>query len=151
MLIQLPWRARHSRSQSDSSSGTGSENKTRNSHTNADDSTGFTSSGVPYSMACSQSIANVPQVKRLVVQQSIKKLLTDRHFSICTLDTAMEIVGAQRNNAYTLLRALHCVDYAAMDKELLASIPHLVNECMTAQVHVVEATNVALNGVVFDV
>lgn len=47
-----------------------------------------------------------------------------------------------------MLKALHCVDYAKMDPQLREKIPHLVNECLRQQDNVLEATDVALQGVV---
>lgn len=82
------------------------------------------------------------------MQTAVRNLFDKGHFSICDLDKIMEIVGArQSGEAYKLLRALHCVDYAKMQPELRAKVPDLVNECLRQQADVIEATNVALHGV----
>lgn len=83
-----------------------------------------------------------------MVRQAVQKLFENSHFSICDLRNAMEIVGARKGGeAYTLLSALHCVDYAKMDPELRARIPQLVNECLLEADNIVDAADVALKGV----
>jgi len=149
MLLQLLSRA----SRSDSSRATGSANKTAGSNTSAGGWTESTSSGPtwcpPGSTQHAPALAGLPEVRRLVVTQALDHLFTASYFSICHLDPVMDILNAPRHSeAYKLLRALHCVDYAAMRPELRERIPQLVNECL-APPAVVDclATNVALNGV----
>lgn len=82
------------------------------------------------------------------MQTAVRKLFDQGHFSICELDKIIDIVGArQGGEAYKLLRALHCVDYAKMQPELRAKVPELVNECLRQQASVIEAAEVALQGV----
>lgn len=84
----------------------------------------------------------------MVVEIAAKKMLESRHFSICDLDKICEIVGArQSGDAYTLLRALHCIDYNAMDQELRNRIPLLVNEVLRQQSEVKALSSVMLDGV----
>jgi Flp pilus assembly CpaF family ATPase len=83
------------------------------------------------------------------VKQAIKRLFGKGHFDICIVREVSEIVGARRGgDAYKMLRALHCVDYASMEPELRARLPELVNECLRQQDNVIEATEVALKGIV---
>lgn len=82
------------------------------------------------------------------MKHAIQNLFERNYFNICALDSALDLVGArQGGDAYRMLHALHCVDYSKMDPELRARIPHLVNECLRQQSNVIEATEVALNGV----
>lgn len=82
------------------------------------------------------------------MQTAVRNLFDQNYFSICDLDKIIEIVGARRSGeAYKLLHALHCVNYAKMDPELRAKVPELVNECLRQQANVIEATEVALQGV----
>lgn len=84
-----------------------------------------------------------------MVKQAIQNLFEKGHFNICQLDKVIDIVGArQSGDAYHMLYALHCVDYGKMDPELRARIPHLVNECLRQQDNVIDATDVALKGIV---
>lgn len=83
-----------------------------------------------------------------MVKQAVQKLFEERHFSVCDLDKVIKLVGArQGGEAYKLLSALHCVDYAKMDPELRARIPKLVNECLLEADNVIDAADVALKGV----
>jgi hypothetical protein len=79
--------------------------------------------------------SSLPQVQRAVMVAALDKMFKARHFSICDLDSIMEISHGHRGSlcrlpAYTLLHALHCVDYAAMSPEVRDSIPALVRECL---------------------
>jgi hypothetical protein len=95
----------------------------------------------------SQQLSGVPEVKRLVVKTALDKLFTDNHFNVCTFDKVLEVLGRKCNTeAYKQLRALHCVDYAAMPEELKLVLPHLVNEALRLN-DVNLATDAALEGV----
>lgn len=94
------------------------------------------------------AVSSLPETKQLVVKHAIQNLFEKNYFSICTLDNALAIVGArQGGEAYRMLHALHCMDYSKMNPELRARIPHLVNECLRQQDNVIEATEIALQGV----
>lgn len=82
-----------------------------------------------------------------MVETAIKSLLTKKHFSICDLDTVMEITQSRQNEAYKMLHALHCIDYSKMEPQLRQQIPELINEVLCNQVNVIDATDVALKGV----
>lgn len=133
---------------SDSSERTTSTNTNSNSNTTEGS---WTPSGKSNSTVCENILpfcSALPETKQLVVKQAVKKLFEDRHFSICTLDRAIDLIGArQGGEAYKMLHTLHCVDYDKMPPELREKIPHLVNECLRQQNNVIEATNVALKGV----
>jgi hypothetical protein len=78
----------------------------------------------------------------------IKSLFEKNYFDVCKLIDVMNMLHAKKGSpAYTMLHALHCVDYASMDPELRVRIPHLVNECLSSRDDVIEATDVALKGV----
>ena len=85
-----------------------------------------------HGLITSSSVAALPSTRRLVVEASLNKLLTEKHFSICTLDAVMEVMDLPRgSDAHKLLRTLHCVDYRVMSKELRDTIPLLVREVLT--------------------
>lgn len=46
-----------------------------------------------------------------------------------------------------MLHALHCVHYEKMPPQLREKIPHLVNECLRQGDNIIDATDIALNGV----
>lgn len=94
------------------------------------------------------AVSSLPETKQLVVKQAIHNLFESRYFNVCNLDSALSIIGArQGGDAYKLLHALHCVDYSKMHPDLRERIPYLVNECLRQQDNVIDATDVALNGV----
>jgi hypothetical protein len=54
--------------------------------------------------------------------------------------------GSKNHPSYKQLRALHCVDYADIPKELREQIPLMVNEIFT-DAPAIKATENALKGV----
>lgn len=94
------------------------------------------------------TIASLPETRRLVLTASLNKLFSEKHFNICTLDAILDTMqGSQRTEAYRLLRTLHCMDYAAMPRELRDCLPQLVNEALRPPETVCVATEIALQGV----
>ncbi len=71
--------------------------------------------------------------EKLAVEQAIKKLFTERHFSISTVDSIGDMLGVNpsQHPNYKFLRGLHCVDYSAMPADLLAQLQDRVTECFT--------------------
>lgn len=140
-------------SPSGSSPDTGRASKTSSSNTSGAAWPGSAFSGhtlpEPGSSKSLPALASLPETRQLVVQTALDHLFTQSHFSICQLDSVLKIINApQGSDAYTLLRSLHCVDYAKMPRDLRDRIPHLVNECLRPP-EVLEclATSVALQGV----
>lgn len=141
--LALPWA---------SSLGTGSAKPTSTWNTSEESSTGSTTSGptlsAPGQTSCLPAVANLPETRRLVVTAALNELFDKKHFSICRLDSVLEVMnGTRRSDAYRLLSTLHCVDYAAMTPDLRERIPALVNEALRPPVVVCLATEVALQGV----
>lgn len=128
---------------------------TTSTDTNSSESTNeesLTPSGQFNAKSCAPilpAVSSLPETKQLVVKQAVQHLFERNYFSICQLDKAIELVGArQGGDAYRMLHALHCVDFGKMDPELRARIPHLVNECLRQQDNIIDATDIALKGVV---
>lgn len=81
-----------------------------------------------------QLVSQMPETQQLVLRAATRKLFDSRHFSICTVDSMMKLIGAtERSPAYTQLSALHCVDYADMPQDLRERLPLLVRECLSCQ------------------
>lgn len=77
-------------------------------------------------------------IEQKVMEAALRKMFAGGHFSICTIDKCLEILGIPRGGkTYGLLSALHCVDFAQMDKALAAQVPSMIGE--------------VLNGLPFDV
>lgn len=146
-LSLLPWARR-----SGSSSETGQARSGSGSNTTEAEPLDIPTSGPTLSASGSSNlpaVASLPETRRLVVQTALDHLFKSNHFSICQLDAVLKVMDQpQGTPAYQMLRALHCVDYAAMPSELLQRIPQLVNECLRPpepEPHI--ATAVALQGV----
>lgn len=78
-----------------------------------------------------QLVSQMPDTQQLVLRTATRKLFDQSFFDICTVDSLMKLVGTNAStHAYTQLRALHCVHYADMPKDLRERIPHLVRECL---------------------
>ena len=139
-------------SQLGSSSATGRQKPRDDLNMNEENSTESTCFGQPsnqhYTESLPKSISALTGLKRQVVTTAITNLLEKRYFSICELNTCIELVGARKGgDAYKLLHALHCVDYEKMGQDLRDSIPLLINECLRNKENIIEATVVAMNGV----
>jgi hypothetical protein len=74
-------------------------------------------------------------VKHAAVVTALNDMVRRGSFSICTLDKCADILGVQvrGSEAYTLLSALHCVDFAAMPSNLKQAIPELIRECLNLE------------------
>lgn len=139
---------------SGSSLGTCSPELTEGSTTNADASKESTSYGptlqVPGSMQLYPSVATLPQTRRMVVEQALNNLLSNAHFSICSIDNIATVMGVSRDTeAYRLLRTLHCMDYAKMSPQMRDALPHLINEALRPSHANNPATAVAMHGLYF--
>lgn len=64
-----------------------------------------------------------------VVNTAMRKMVKDGYFSICTIDTCCKVLNVYPvGHSYNLLRALHCVHFVDMPKEVRESLPRLVAE-----------------------
>lgn len=138
---------------SEQSSDTGSQNKSGDLNMSAGNLMELTSFGRTTSKQSGErffdAIASMEQTKKLVVTAALGKLFDESYFSICTLNNVMDVIGSRRcGEAYTLLHALHCVNYSKMDPELRDRIPMLVNECLRLKTNTAGAVEIATNGVV---
>lgn len=70
-------------------------------------------------------------LKADVAVSSINTLLRKSFFDICIIDNVAKLMGVNimGSDAYKILRTLHCVDYAAMPRNVHESIPALIAEC----------------------
>lgn len=69
------------------------------------------------------------------LELALNKLFSEKHFSICQLDTIADLIGvnAQAHPNYKTLRALHCVDYNKMDRETRDQLQIKIMECLRPQ------------------
>jgi len=74
------------------------------------------------------------QTKALIAIAALNKMFENGHFSICTIDSVSKMLGVTPDiEAYTLLRPLHCVDFAKMSKELRARVPGLIQQALSGE------------------
>lgn len=93
------------------------------------------------------AMSRAPGTRALVLQAALNGLFTAKWFDICTVDTVLGAIQVSRDSeAYRLLRALHCIHYDKMPKELLERLPYLVNEALTPPVTACLATDIAIAG-----
>lgn len=73
-----------------------------------------------------------PSFERLAVEQAIKQLFRNRHFSICLVDQIGEMLGTNPSQSplYPFLRSLHCVNFSDMDPALRDQLQMKVVECL---------------------
>lgn len=102
----------------------------------------------PRSLSC---LSELPETRRMVVTAALDKVLTQKYFDVCTIDTILKIMGTRKNcAAYDLLHALHCMHYDQMQPALRDSIPQLINECLRGPSPATgPATDLALTGLTF--
>ncbi|EYS89550.1 hypothetical protein CF68_33295 [Cupriavidus sp. SK-4] len=68
-------------------------------------------------------------LEQKAIEAALRKMFAQGHFSICTIDTCLQLLGiAQGGKAYQLLRTLHCVNFADMDRDLAQAVPGLITE-----------------------
>lgn len=88
--------------------------------------------------------------RQMAMRVAAQTLFSGSRFDICAVRDLMDLAGVGRYHeceAFKILHALHCVDYARMPDELRVRIPHLVNECLRPPVAVAQAVEVAMDGV----
>ncbi|EKT3962754.1 hypothetical protein ABF179_002327 [Flavobacterium psychrophilum] len=59
------------------------------------------------------------EIQKQVVKIALKKMFTQKHFSICDIDKCIKISQIIPNKVdYNTMSALHCVDYSDMNKDV---------------------------------
>lgn len=70
-------------------------------------------------------------LKQLAAVTAINHMLTERHFSICTIDKVGNLLNVKpAGDAYNILSSVHCMDYAKMPAQLREAIPSLIQSCL---------------------
>ena len=70
------------------------------------------------------------EIQKQVVKIALKKLFTQKYFSICDIDKCLKISQIIPNKTdYNTMSALHCIDYSDMNKDvqdwLLTSVENM--------------------------
>jgi hypothetical protein len=70
-------------------------------------------------------------LQQLAALAALNKMMAGGYFDICTIDKIAKMFGVMpEQEAYTSLRALHCVHFDKMPRELYASIPALIQQAL---------------------
>jgi hypothetical protein len=71
-------------------------------------------------------------IQEMAAMTALNKMFKKGYFDICTIDSVADImkVNTRGGREYTILRALHCVDYKDMPKELYDELPQLIQSCL---------------------
>jgi len=105
-------------------------------------------SGISMLQESNQALSVTQQRTMMVAKVALNELFEHSFFSICKLNTVMDLLGKGHRNSkvYKQLYALHCVHYADMPDDLKNQIPYMVNELLTNNPSTQAATDVALAG-----
>lgn len=69
---------------------------------------------------------------QLVIEAALNKMFKGSHFSICTIETVLELLNIPRGGRdYERLRAIHCVYYADMSEELKQTMMTLIGRVLS--------------------
>lgn len=73
-------------------------------------------------------------LKQQAALTALNEMLRGKHFNICTIDRVADLLDVHVDpDAYRTLRPLHCIDYAAMPRELYASLPGLIQQALSGR------------------
>lgn len=73
-------------------------------------------------------------LKQLAAITALNDMLQKGSVNICTIDTVATMLGVNcKGEAYSILRPLHCVDFARVPQQLKEAIPGLIKECLSVE------------------
>jgi len=71
-------------------------------------------------------------MQELIAMTALNAMFKKGHFDICTIDSVAKIMNVHPSgNEYAMLRALHCIDYKDMPKEVYDSLPGMIKKCLS--------------------
>lgn len=87
---------------------------------------------------------NDQQAAALAVLTKLNLMMKGSHFDICTIDAAMKALSCIPDGAaYAILRTLHCVNWGDMPAELRATVPGLIERCLSLPAYQFTLTSVS--------
>lgn len=70
-------------------------------------------------------------LKQQAAVAALNKMMAKGYFDICTIDSLAKLFDVVPDpDAYAILRAVHCVHYNAMPRELYANLPALIQRVL---------------------
>lgn len=86
-------------------------------------------------------------LQMLAAEAALRKMIEDSHFSICTLDKIVRMMGVKPDaDAYNILSSLHCVHYNQMQPRLLEALPDLIHKVLSSPSMDASRINVVASG-----
>lgn len=74
------------------------------------------------------------EIQVLAANAALTKMLSDGHFSICTVDKILKITGGIPNKEdYDILNLLHCVDYKSMSHSLRSQFMEILQRVIGSE------------------
>lgn len=75
--------------------------------------------------------------KAIIAITALNSMFEGSHFDICTIDNVAKMLAVHpERDAYQQLRALHCINWNKMPRELRAAVPGLVQQALAGGEHV---------------
>ena len=70
--------------------------------------------------------------QELIAMTALNNMFKKGHFDICTIDAVAKVMSVHPSGSYyNQLRALHCIDYKDMPKELYDMLPGMIKSCLS--------------------
>lgn len=67
-----------------------------------------------------------------VAMTALNSMFKKGHFDICAIDAVAKVMNVHPSgHEYAMLRALHCIDYKDMPKELYEALPEIIKKCLS--------------------
>jgi len=72
------------------------------------------------------------EIQDAIAMTALNNMFKKGHFDICTIDAVAKVMGVHPSgHEYIMLRALHCIDYKDMPKEVFEALPEMVRQCLS--------------------
>ena len=71
-------------------------------------------------------------IQETVAMTALNHMFKKGHFDICTIDAVAKVMHVHpKEPEYSMLRALHCIDYKEMPKDVYDALPISVKTCLS--------------------
>lgn len=71
-------------------------------------------------------------IQEAVAMTALNHMFKKGHFDICTVDAVAKVMHVHpKEPEYSMLRALHCIDYKEMPKDVYDALPSMVKTCLS--------------------
>lgn len=71
-------------------------------------------------------------IQETVAMTALNHMFKKGHFDICTLDAVAKVLKVHPvEPEYSMLRAMHCIEYKEMPKALYDALPTMIKTCLS--------------------